>query len=126
VTDLAFGKGGLLASASLDGMLRLWDAEEPGLEPIVVPAHGDWIWSVALAGPSQRLVSGGADRIVRVLPSSAAELAEALCSRLSRELTPEEWQDHLPPDLERSPACPPRPPAASAGGAAPTAPGAPR
>jgi hypothetical protein len=107
-------------------MLRLWDAEEPGLEPIVVPAHGDWIWSVALAGPSQRLVSGGADRIVRVLPSSAAELAEALCSRLSRELTPEEWQDHLPPDLERSPACPPRPPAASAGGAAPTAPGAPR
>ncbi|HUP42145.1 MAG TPA: AAA family ATPase [Thermoanaerobaculia bacterium] len=107
VTDLAFGDEGLLASSSLDGMIRLWDARDPGLEPTVVPAHGDWIWSVAIAAGSDRMVSGGADRIVRVLPSTAAALAEALCAQLSRELTPEEWRDYLPADLERAPACPP-------------------
>jgi WD40 repeat protein len=61
---------------------------------------------VAFLADGETLVSGGADRSVRVWPTRSAPLANAICERTTRDLTPEEWSSFLPADIAKEPTCP--------------------
>jgi WD40 repeat protein len=54
----------------------------------------------------ETLVSGGADRTVRIWPTRSALLADAICEHATRNLTPEEWGDFLPADITWEATCP--------------------
>jgi WD40 repeat protein len=106
VTGLRFGaEGKRLASASLDGTVRVWDPKVPDREPIVLSGHSGWAWSVAFSVDGDWLLSGGADRTVRSWPTRAEPLLEGLCARVSRNLTREEWAAFLPADIPWQPTC---------------------
>ena len=106
VTALAFSEdGGRLASASLDGTVRLWDAARPDRKPIRLSGHGGWVWAVAFADGGETIVSGGADRTVRLWPTRPEPLAEVVCANVKRGLTPEEWRTYLPADIPQEATC---------------------
>jgi WD40 repeat protein len=107
VTSLAFSADGArFASSSLDGSVRLWDATHPDRKPIRLAGHAGWVWAVAFTRDGEGLVSGGADRNLRVWPTRAEPLAEAICARKTRNLTPEEWAAYLPADIAWEATCP--------------------
>jgi WD40 repeat protein len=107
VTSLSFAPdGNRLASASLDGSVRLWDVLRPDQKPIELLGHAGWVWAVAFMADGETLVSGGADRSIRVWPTRSAPLADAICTRTTRDLTPEEWSGFLPADLAWERTCP--------------------
>jgi hypothetical protein len=107
VTSLSFAPdGSRLASASLDGTMRLWDAIQPERKPIELRGHTGWVWAVAFLADGETLVSGGADRTVRLWPTRASRLADAICEHATRDLTPEEWRDFLPTDIAWEATCP--------------------
>lgn len=117
-TSLAFGVGGSrLASASLDGTVRLWDVRNPDREPLSLTGHTGWVWAVAFSADGAALLSGGADRTIRTWPTRARPILEAICSRVPRDLTQDEWAAYLPADIAWQPTC------AARGGPAPPASG---
>jgi energy-coupling factor transporter ATP-binding protein EcfA2 len=108
VTALRFAsQGGRLASGSLDGSLRLWDVDHPEREPIVLTGHTGWVWAVDFAARGQRLVSGGADRTTRSWPTQVDPLAAAICQRVRRTLTMQEWREYTSGDIPLQTACTP-------------------
>jgi WD40 repeat protein/serine/threonine protein kinase len=57
VRAVAFGTEDQVASASLDGTVRVWDLGRPGQEPVVCPDHTDGAALVALSRDGARLAS---------------------------------------------------------------------
>lgn len=117
VTGLSFGAT-LLASSSLDGTVKLWRLENRTLtldeQPIVRHEHRAWVWAVALTHDGDRVYSAGADRSVRSALTRARPLADAVCVRVPRNLTAEEWKDYVSDQIPYAATCPNRPGAVSA------------
>jgi WD40 repeat protein len=68
---VAFHPGGkLLASAGLDGTVRLWDVAT-GCELGTLRGHGDAVRAVTFTAEGARLVSGGSDGTVKVWQTPA-------------------------------------------------------
>jgi energy-coupling factor transporter ATP-binding protein EcfA2 len=106
VTAAAFLHGQrTLATASLDGSVRLWSLDAPGTDVVVLPGTA-WVWALAAAPDGSRVVTGGADRAVRAWWTHAQPLADAICRQASRSLTREEWNEHVPAGLEFETTCP--------------------
>lgn len=102
----AAGRPRFVASASLDGTVMLWDLAETGgdVEPLVLADNDSWVWALTLTPDGERVIAGGADRSVRLWPTRSRSLAEPICDRVRRNLTPEEWAEHLP-ELEYRETC---------------------
>jgi WD40 repeat protein len=106
VNALSFdARGDVLASASSDGTVRLWQVRRPEVQPIVLSGHDRPVWSVAFSG--NRLVSGGDDRTVRLWPANTDTLAADLCRATeNQQLTREEWTRYMPADVPYTEGCP--------------------
>jgi hypothetical protein len=115
VTALAFNpREAQLASASLDGTVRLWPFQRSEQMPIVLTDHDAWVWSLAYVDGGKVLLSAGSDRAVRRFTTCADLLAEEICPRIHRNLSTEEWWQYLPPDLGYECTCPELPPGSGA------------
>jgi len=101
--------GEWLAAAGGDGSTRLWNVRRPADGPIVLPGHQSWVWAVAFSPDGTKLLSGSEDRTIHVWSPRSDLLAERICRQVHRDLTPEERQKYLPPELrsEKAATCPP-------------------
>jgi WD40 repeat protein len=97
VSDVAFSTDGrTLASVAWDGDVTLWDvAARIPVAPLA--GYGKNVGYVAFSPDRQTLATAGENDIVALwdLPEMAA-LPDRLCGIAGRDLTREEWAQHLP------------------------------
>ncbi len=96
ISDLAFSPDGLLlASAGLDRKLQMWVVDQEEDLPILMDNNNGNIWDIAFAKGSDYLLASCNNGEVRVWPTNTRMLAEQVCPKLSRNMTPEEWEIYV-------------------------------
>ncbi len=97
ISALAFSPDSqTIASGGSDQTLRLWDPAT-GLERAHISGIGS-PWATSFSADGRWLAEGGyevGESNARVLPVQTGDLVQMACSRLSRNLTPQEWQQYL-------------------------------
>ncbi len=78
ILAVAFSPDGvLLAAATGDGDIRLWEAES-GKPIMTMHGHKDWVWSIAFSPNGQLLASGGEDQTIRLWEVSTGRETKVL------------------------------------------------
>jgi len=98
--------GQTLASGSHDGNVLLWNWRQRTDSPILTLANGSWVWSVTFSRDGQTLAAGCDDRTVRLWLTQAELLAEKVCTRVRRNMSPQEWEKFVGKDIQYENTCP--------------------
>ncbi|MBS1950930.1 MAG: High-affnity carbon uptake protein Hat/HatR [Cytophagales bacterium] len=106
ISDLEFSPDGLLlASAGLDRKLQMWVVDHVEDLPIVMDNNNGYVWNLAFTKGSEYLVASCNDGEVRIWPTDPKMLAEKVCPKLSRNMTPEEWNIYVGNGVLYEPTC---------------------
>lgn len=96
ITDLEFSPDGLLlASAGLDRKLQMWVVDHENDLPIVMDNNNGYVWDISFTKDSEFLVASCNDGEIRFWPTNPRMLAEQVCPKLKRNMTPEEWEIYV-------------------------------
>lgn len=90
--------GGYLVSGSDDGSLRLWSVATGTAVGDPLLGHAEAVRSVAFSPDGRFVVSGSDDRTLRRWPVLEA-WADALCAKLQRNMSHDEWRARVSPDI---------------------------
>ncbi|MBS1491768.1 MAG: hypothetical protein JSS93_14690 [Bacteroidetes bacterium] len=96
ISDLEFSPDGLLlASAGLDRKLQMWVVDHVEDLPIVMDNNNGYVWNLTFTKGSDYLLASCNNGEVRIWPTDPKMLAEKICPKLSRNMTPEEWNIYV-------------------------------
>lgn len=106
ISDLEFSPDGmLLASAGLDRKLQMWVVDQEEDLPILMDNNNGNIWDIAFAKGSDYLLASCNNGEIRIWPTNTRMLAEQVCPKLIRNMTPEEWETYVANGILYEPTC---------------------
>jgi len=94
LSSAAFGRGNQLASAGLDGKVKLWLCFG-NYPPLTFGEHDSWVMSMAMSPDGKKIYSGGRDKTVRVYDINQSDLVARLRKKVSRNFSKEEWDYYM-------------------------------
>ncbi len=106
INEIQFSANGeFLGSASRDRTVRLWITKDLNAQPIVLSDHPDWVWNIVFTPDNQQILAGTNENIIRAWPTDINTMANKICSKISRNMTPDEWERFVAEDIEYQNTC---------------------
>lgn len=99
----------LMATASYDGTVRLWEVGKWNNQPIVMDDHKDWVWSIAFTQDDKYLISGSRDNLVLKYPTNPDFMKDILCEQMTNRefdnFSELEWERYVADDVKYEYTC---------------------
>ncbi len=96
ISAIRFSPDGLLlASAGLDRKLQMWVVDQEEDLPILMDNNNGNIWDIGFAKGSDYLLASCNNGEIRIWPTDTKMLAEQICPKLTRNMSPEEWEIYV-------------------------------
>jgi len=106
IIDIKYSPDGkLLATASYDWTIKLWETSDFNNPPFLLDDHGGWVVSIDFSPDGKYLISGGGDKKIILWPTKSKDMAEGFCKIISRNLTEEEWATYVAKDIPYEKTC---------------------
>ncbi|MEG4804114.1 NB-ARC domain-containing protein [Microcoleus sp. ARI1-B5] len=87
ITYVTFSTDGkLLATAEVDGRIRLWRCTDSQLL-LTLSGHNNWVWSIAFSPDSSTIASGSGDQTIKLWQVSTGMLLNTLYDRIGQVLS---------------------------------------
>ena len=119
VSVAAFSEDGrTVAAGSDDGSIQLWNVDDQARLGAVFKRHTDYVTSLDFSPDGTKLLSASADHTLQVLPvtrPSREAFREALCAKLTHNMSREMWNAVVSPKISYIKVCPDLPDAEWAG-----------
>jgi WD40 repeat protein len=103
VNSIIFSPNGkLMATCSYDGSVHIWNYKDILLQqqPIVIHDYDNWVMGLCFTADSNRLISCGADKSVRVWDINTDQLYAKIFKTIKRNFTTDEWNTYIGKDIE--------------------------
>ncbi len=101
INDLAFSRDDkLLASASFDGTIRIYDADDLDKAPIVIRDYSSWCMALTFNSYNNCLYAGYVDSNIKKWHISSMDMAAQLLPKINRDMTDSEWQTYVGKDIQ--------------------------
>ncbi|SMD38874.1 WD domain-containing protein, G-beta repeat-containing protein [Reichenbachiella faecimaris] len=95
-----------ILTASRDGTVRVWDIFDSKKFPIVLDDHNDWVMTACFDQSGEKIITGSKDKTIRIFNLDFEWMADRLCKYITRNMTPEEWQDYVGHNFPYEETCP--------------------
>ncbi|NJN41188.1 MAG: hypothetical protein HC811_02060 [Flammeovirgaceae bacterium] len=106
ISDVVFSPDGLLlATAGYDHRLQMWVVDHEEDLPIDMDNNNGNIWDIGFAKGSNYLIASCNNGEIRIWPTDPKVLAEQVCPKLTRNMTPEEWKSYVGNNIEYESTC---------------------
>lgn len=95
INSISFSENGrLLATASDDEIVRIWDVQNVNSEPIKLDDHDSWVESVIFSENNNYVVAACRDELIRSWPTKTSDMANLLYDKkyLTRDFEEPEWR----------------------------------
>ena len=105
IESVSFSPGDrYLASSSYDGKVLFWDVQDLNISPVTLEDNRGFVFCVAFNSDETELLSGS--NSLKVRPVNASELTSDFCRMITRNLTQDEWEMYVGPDIGYARTCP--------------------
>ena len=102
-------EGDTVVTGSDDGAIQFWDVRDQSKLGAPLKGHESMITSLDFSPDGKKLLSASADGAVQVWPApprSPDEARDALCDKLTHNMSLEQWKKWVSPNIAYTKACP--------------------
>jgi WD40 repeat protein/energy-coupling factor transporter ATP-binding protein EcfA2 len=110
INDLKFNHDdSMLASASFDGSVKVYNMKKLTDQPLVLKDHDSWVWALSFSPDGKKLIAGCVDNLIRVWPTNVETMSSQICDKLNRNMSKSEWEQYVAEDIAYEHTCPGKP-----------------